>query len=217
MGHIIETDKGKIILPADTMTGAELKEFTSVAPERIVTVARDGQTKAVGDHETVRLAEGAFVSDIPEHVAGYSPAVGARLEGEAQFISQLYRQDARAGYDAEIGRWYVYLPEFRLPRGWQQESSPIIVTVTDYYPQVPPDGFYLSNNLCDVNGRTPAHYFETTSAHNPLTHKGWAWFCVHPTGWKPTIDVRDGDSVAKYLTLIHHFMSKQVNNSLAGR
>lgn len=215
MGQVTISKDGRVVvLPKDTMTGAELKHFTNVAPERIPTVVRDGQTKAVGDHETIRLADGVFVSDVPDHQAGYQQSVGERLDREAEFVTQMYRQQAQVGYDADIGRWYLYLPEFRLPTGWRQDSSPIIVTVTDYYPTVMPDGFYLSDGLRDINGRTPGHYFETRSAHNPLTHKGWAWFCVHPTGWKSTIDIRDGDSLAKYLTLIHYFMSKQVNISL---
>lgn len=214
MGQTISVNGIRVVVPRDTVTGAELKAIASIPAERIVTVAQNGQTKAVGDNETIRLAEGVFVSDVPDHQAGYSASVGARLQQESEYISQLYGQQAQMGYDPQIGRWYVYLPNFKLPAGWQQESTPIIVTVTDHYPVAPPDGFYLSDGLRDIHGRTPGHYFETRSAHNPLTDKGWAWGCVHPTGWKPTIDIRDGDSVAKYLTLIHHFMSKQVSRSL---
>ncbi len=59
-----------MVLPKDTMTGAELKHLTSVAPERIATVVQDGQTRAIGDQESVHLADGVFVSDVPDHQAG---------------------------------------------------------------------------------------------------------------------------------------------------
>jgi len=137
-------------------------------------------------------------------------AVAQRLLAEAAYISQIYRQEATFGFDPNLRLWYVYLPAFSLPRGWQQGATPILVTVNDQYPTAAPDGFYLSNRLRHENGSTPAHYFETSSALNPLTAQGWAWFCVHPQGWKAQYDLRDGDSVAKYLTLIHLTMSQVV-------
>jgi hypothetical protein len=71
MGQVTVSKDGRVVvLPKDTMTGAELKHFTNVSPERIPTVVQDGQTKAVGDHETVHLADGVFVSDVPDHQAG---------------------------------------------------------------------------------------------------------------------------------------------------
>jgi len=71
MGQVTFSKDGiAIVSTKDTMTGAELKAITSVPPERIVTIVQDGQTKAVGDHETVRLADGVFVSDVPDHQAG---------------------------------------------------------------------------------------------------------------------------------------------------
>ena len=71
MGQVTISKDGRVVVsPKDTMTGAELKAITSVPPERIVTIVQDGQTKAVGDHETVRLADGVFVSDVPDHQAG---------------------------------------------------------------------------------------------------------------------------------------------------
>ena len=68
MGQVAISKDGRVVvLPKDTMTGAELKYFTNVAPERIPIIVREGQIEAVGDHDTIQLADGVFVSDVPDH------------------------------------------------------------------------------------------------------------------------------------------------------
>ncbi len=66
MGQVqISKDGQPVILPWEEVTGQQLKEMTGIAPDRLVTVAEGGQTRAVGDGERVTLAPGAFVSDAP--------------------------------------------------------------------------------------------------------------------------------------------------------
>lgn len=204
---MINKDGQTVVLPFEQVTGQQLKEYTGIEPERLVTVVENGQTRVIGDQERVTLPPGAFVSDAPRFRYGAS-AVAQRLAAEAAYISQMYRQQADFGYDAALLRWWLYLPAFGLPPGWRQAATPILVTVTDHYPTASPDGFYLSNRLRHENGSTPGHYFESSSALNPLTQQGWAWFCIHPQGWRSSYDLREGDSIAKYLTLIHLAMSQ---------
>jgi hypothetical protein len=211
VGKITVSKDGQlVVLPWDEATGAQLKEQLNISPDRIPTICVGGRTKAVGDHELVKLQGGVYISDAPRFRYGQMPAVARRLALETEYVSQMYRQKAEFGFDPNLNRWWLYLPAFRLPPGWRQSVTPILVTVPPNYPAACPDGFFLSNELRDIHGRTPAHYFEQRSAHNPLTSKGWAWFCVHPVGWRPSYDIRDGDSVAKYLTLIHLVMSEVV-------
>lgn len=214
MGQIqISKDGQSVILPWEVVTGKQLKEYAGIAPDRLATIVEDGHTRAVGDDERIQLQEGTWVSDAPRFRYGAS-SVARRLATEATYISQLYRQSSEIGFDPDIRRWFIYLPAFDLPQGWLHQSTPILVTVTDQYPAASPDGFFLSNKLRHRNGSTPAHYFESSSAHNPLTSRGWAWFCIHPQTWNPSYDIRDGDSVAKYLTLIHLAMSEVVSSRL---
>ena len=66
MGQVqINKDGQPVILPWEEVTGQQLKEYTGVAPDRLVTVVENGQTRAVGDQERVTLAPGTFVSDAP--------------------------------------------------------------------------------------------------------------------------------------------------------
>ena len=213
----INKDGQTVVLPFEQVTGQQLKDYAGIAPDRHVTVAEGGQTRLVGDQERVTLAPGTFVSDAPRFRYGANAAVGRRLAAEVAYISQMYRQRAQHAFDPNIQRWYVHLPAFALPPGWLHASTPILVTVTDQYPAASPDGFFLSNALRHQDGSTPSHYFETSSTLNPLSSQGWAWFCIHPEGWRSSYDLRDGDSVAKYLTLIHLTMSQSVSGRAGHR
>lgn len=219
MGQVQVTKDGQqVILPWEQATGQQIKEQLGIAPDRMVTVAEGGRTRAVADHETATIPPGACISDAPRFRYGYAPAVAERLQAEVGYISAMYRQQAQFGFDPGVGggRWWVQLPEFYLPTGWRQLTTPILVTVTDHYPSAPPDGFFLSNELRDSRGCAPSHYFEDRSAHNPLSARGWAWFCIHAEGWRPSYDIRDGDSIYKYLTLVHLTMSQVVRQDFRG-
>ncbi|MEQ8192432.1 MAG: E2/UBC family protein [Candidatus Eremiobacterota bacterium] len=139
----------------------------------------------------------------------YEMAIIQRLQAEVDYIKFFYGKAAEYGFDESIKRWWVYVEDFELPAGWKQTFTPILVTTSQYYPSDPPDGFFLSNELCDIYDRKPSHYFEEKSAHNSLSHKNWAWYCIHPD-WNPGYDIRDGDSIAKYLTLIHLTLSEAI-------
>lgn len=207
-------DGQPVTLPFEEATASQLKEQLSIPTERhIVVTEEDGKSRAVGEHETVRLREGLNISDVPRWRAGAhqtqpKAAVGFRLTSETAYMSGCYEQNVTFGFDQELERWWVQLPQFFLPDGWNHESTPILIVVNNSYPASQPDGFYLSKQLHDRQGRTPAHYFEHRNRFNSLTERGWAWFCVHPDGWKPAVDVRDGDSIFKYMTLIHLVLSR---------
>lgn len=213
MEHIklVQKDGMQVALPWSEATGAQLKEQLNIAPDRMVTVLKaDGTTQVVRDNERVEIADGARISDVPVFRYGAAqPAVASRLATETAYISELYEQQASFGYDADIGRWWVYVPAMPLPNGWLQRQTPVLVTAGDQYPMVAPDGFFLTNDLRHRNGTAPSHYFERSSLHNPLVARNWAWFCIHADeGWHPTFDVRVGDSIAKYLTLIQLVLSR---------
>jgi len=208
---LVNKDGIAVAVPWNEATGAQLKEQFNIAPDRVVTIRdADGKTRSVRDNERVELADGTRVSDIPVFDYGSAaPAVANRLALETAYVSALYEQQASFGYDESLGRWWMHLPAMALPKGWLQRVTPIMVTAGDQYPMVAPDGFFLSNDLRHRNGTTPDHYFERSSIHNPLVARNWAWFCIHADrGWRPTYDVRVGDSIAKYLTLIHLVLSR---------
>ncbi len=211
MGKTVYNNNQKVVCPFDEATGAQLREHLNIREDRLVTVTDGGVTQAVPDHAQIHLRDGMVISDAPNFEYGaVAPPIVRRLEAERQYLQAAYRQPVTFGRDSSLQRWWVQLQQFALPHGWNYQFTPILVTVGDEYPRVAPDGFFLSNNLSDSAGRTPAHYFESRSAHNRLTNQGWAWFCLHPRGWRASFDIFDGDSVVKYLTLIHLAMSQVV-------
>lgn len=138
----------------------------------------------------------------------FNPRLSARLAQEAAYLSHLYKQDVTYGFDPNLDVWWVKVPKLRLPNGWRQRETPILITLREGYPMSPPDGFMLKMGLVDSRGSAPGHYF---GAHLGRGINGWAWFCIHPRGWSGDYDFRDGDSVVKYLNLIEIALAKVVS------
>lgn len=138
----------------------------------------------------------------------FNTRLSARLAQEADYLSRVYHQKVEFGFDPSLAVWWVHLPQLPLPRGWRQRSTPLLITVKEGYPMSPPDGFMLRMGLVDEQGRTPGHYF---GSHMGRGMDGWAWFCLHPTGWSGDFDFRDGDSIVKYLHLIEIALAKVVS------
>ena len=203
-------DGQTVTLPFEEATGRQLKQQLAIPAQRHVTITEDGESRKVGDHETVTLRPGTIISDIPHWRAGSDSQprdiVGARLTVETNYLSAVYQQEVTFGFDPDLRKWWAKT-RFCMPGGWNHEATPILVVVSNQYPASPPDGFYLSKKLKDSRGRTPAHYFERQHMHNSLTERGWAWFCCHPTGWRAAVDVQDGDNLLKYMSLIHLVLS----------
>jgi hypothetical protein len=191
-----------VILPFEQGTGLQIKEALGIAPERILLVKDETGKHEVGPNEVVKVREDICFSDAPVHKAGMDPIVGQRLAAEAAYLGQEYSANVTRGYDAALRRWWVHVPKLPLPFGWNERETAILVTVTDEYPIAGPDGFMLNANLHDRHGRKPDHYFETVHLAKQFSDAGWAWYCIHPVGWRGDHDFRDGDSVAKYLDLI---------------
>ena len=216
MGEIrAQVANNQVVLPKERWTGSELKQMASIEPGRqLVVTGRDGKSRVVADHEQVDLFDGVRVSDVPRHTYGANSVVAERLQREADYMANMYNQTVEFGFDPQLGLWWCHLPEFQLPSGWLQAATPLVVTVHDTYPSSTPEGFYLSKQLRHRNGSVPGHYFETRMREDRLTQNGWAWFCIHPNEWRPNHDLRDGDSIAKYLTLIHLALSTVISRAV---
>lgn len=190
------------VLPFETGTGADIKEALGIRPDRQLAMRTPTGLVDIGERQRTEIPEGAEIIDVPFAEYGASAAVGHRLRQECQFLSEKYGQTVTCGFDPDIDRWWVHLPALHLPAGWRQRTTPVIVTVTDHYPVVAPDGFLLASNLTDRHGFAPGHYYASNGRHPKLTSQGYGWFCIHPRGWTGDLDFRDGDSIAKYLSLI---------------
>lgn len=208
----IQFENRNVVLPFEEGSGSQIKAALGIDPGRVLVVRTENGPKVVDDREIVNLPEGADVTDAPWHEYGFDPMIAQRLAEEAKHLRTRYRQHTDVGFDPDIDRWWVHVPNLPLPSGWRQKSTPILVTVDRLYPHHGPDGFLLSTGLRDRNGNEPAHYFGSNGRHPSLTDAGWGWFCLHPRGWRGDYDFRDGDSIAKYLTLIEIALAKVVGS-----
>ena len=198
----IKHETRDVVVPFDCGTGRQIKAALGIDPRRVLIEQTPDGPKAINDDQKVQLSPTTDLTDAPWHEYGFDPEIANRLRQEALYVGQRYHQVAETGYDPDIDRWWLHVPQLRLPRGWMQRTTPILITVDHLYPHQGPDGFLLSQDLRDSYGQTPGHYFANNGRHAALTEAGWGWFCIHPKGWQGDYDFRDGDSIAKYLTLV---------------
>jgi hypothetical protein len=114
-----------------------------------------------------------------------------------QEIILLAQRFEAINYDDVDFEW-VHIPRFELPPGLGRPYTQLLILLPAGYPAIPPDGFYLDKRL-----PLSSHYFQDRS-HNPLSHKGWAWYCIHTqkASWTPRASILDGDNLLTYVELI---------------
>ena len=213
-------NRQKVVLPWSQASVQEVKDFLGVPKHDNLVVMQNGESQFLQPHETIQLVEGMGFHNVPRFRWGrlHLPRTARRLQAEASVLSTALGDGRRGdnvdwGLDPKAHIWWMRVPRFPLPRGWNASYTEIMVTVSDEktYPELPPNGFYLDRNLRDQYGRHPGHYFEERSAHNAFVDRGWAWFCIHVETWNPSIDPMEGDSIIKYLGLIYDVMSLAVH------
>lgn len=114
-------------------------------------------------------------------------------------------------FDEEGANWVVF-PHFRLPRGWSQPTTPLLINFPRDYPTLPPIGFYLPNTLPSPHGHKFNQAYHNASSA-PLL-RDWDWYCCYVAqgGWQPAPlnarnGWRDGDNLWTYLTLINEVLA----------
>lgn len=148
----------------------------------------------------------------PPRLAPGRPAEHPRAARVQQEVALLRLRFKHVAYD-DLGYRWVHLPRFELPEGWSKRETELLVMLPPAYPQLPPDGFFLDKRLTTRRGRTPGHYFQEQSRHNPYADRGWAWYCVHLSGggrggWRASADVLQGDSLITYIEVIRLVLSQ---------
>lgn len=115
-------------------------------------------------------------------------------------------------FDEHNADWLV-VPQYRLPAIWNHAQTPLLIVFPTDYPEIPPVGFYLMDDL----GPSPnGHFFNQVfhdACKDPIA-QGWKWYCsfVNPGSWRPARirevnDWRHGDNLWTYFTLISEVLS----------
>jgi len=87
---------------------------------------------------------------------------------------------------------------------WANRTTPILVWFPKQYPQIPPNGFYLSKRC------SGPHVFSTNVyGDSPdLSGKGWNWYCVHcDAGWHPGENPSIEDNLWTFLNVARMSLS----------
>lgn len=131
---------------------------------------------------------------IPRYIQGFDARI-TRIEQEIDIVSYQYP----VVYDAQTPD-YLSVMQFPLNTDYNFTSSTLLILIPDKYPYVPPEHFYLKQDLL-YKGQSPKHYFQNPG-FNDLENLGWAKYCLHVKSWKPCNDIRSGDSLLTFLELV---------------
>ena len=123
-----------------------------------------------------------------------------RVETEIALINNQY-----GSYLVSEDHSYVLFQDFPLPKGWNFESTRLLILIPAAYPQMPPDNFYVKPGLRLESGAMPASYTEG-SRH---LEEPWGQFSMHLDGpWRPAADITSGDNLLTFLIIVNGRLSE---------
>lgn len=94
---------------------------------------------------------------------------------------------------------YVIFKNYKLPPGWNRESTELLVNVPAGYPTTPLDNFYVASGLRLQSGAMPGSYSEGQQYYD----RTWGVFSVHIEGeWSPSNDLTGGDNILTYMITV---------------
>lgn len=220
----------RLNLPPEGAMGRDIIDEMDLDEGRRATLMRDGgfvpidEGKHYSPGDVVGRSGKPFkVQDIPERTkgaaannlfAGKRTALSKRIitEQVEDIAFNLYKDGV--DFDDVDADWVVF-PNFRLPDNWKRVAwtTPVLVVFPTAYPEVPPVGFYITNQIpLAPNGHLyPAVYHD--ASQEPIS-KGWKWYCVYVQSgtWRPSPvrqpgDWSRGDNLWTYLTLIKEVLA----------
>jgi hypothetical protein len=120
------------------------------------------------------------------------------IKAQVASVAEVYGERYGQAVQLDERLQFVVIPCFTLPKQWGYKITPILIWFPEAYPDVPPDGFYLSNQC-----RGPHVFSRPVGGHSnspDLSDKGWNWFCVHPS-WHADPDPNEEDNLWTFLNV----------------
>lgn len=116
-----------------------------------------------------------------------------RLDKELALLRRYYPE---LEYESQ-GHWFR-IPTYRLPLGWNRETTSVAFVVPAGYPGTLPYGIYVPAGLL-FNGTRPNNYTEPVSNVPPFPGS-WGMLSWTPVDgqWRPTADVATGSNLLNY-------------------
>lgn len=195
-------------------------------PGRKVIIRKPEGNITVSDFEKVRIEKEDKLSIVPDRVkASGTYSYGApKTEHQKQIIfsqvSDIEKNWFKSGIEIDKDFHWIKIPGFKLPQAWADANNnaytDLLIIIPDQFPNLPPNGFYLPNNINSPHG--DGHFFDrghggafgsTDSEINEMRRAGWKWYCSHikPESWSPSrirniLDWKKGDNLWDVLDLI---------------
>lgn len=216
-------------VPPEGVLGSEIIDELELGAGRRATLMKDGGFEPIDPNKIYRPTDVLGrsgkpfkVQDIPDRTKGASD--NSLFRGKRSALSKaiiteqiesmalnLYTDDDGIEFDDEDADWVVF-PKFFLPKNWKgiARTSPVLVVFPTAYPEIPPVGFYMTEQIPFApNG----HFYEQAyhdAATEPLS-KGWKWYCVYvaPGTWRPAPVRRLGDWMRGDNLWIYHTLIKE--------
>ena len=134
------------------------------------------------------------------------------LHEQIQAISQvIFCKYSPVDFDDDNYDWMV-IEKYHLPNNWSRATAPLMLIFPTFYPQLPPVGFYLPDDISSPNGHLYSGAYHGASGA-PIKN-GWQWYCVYIDSgcWCPSFgsrpgDWRQGDNLFEYMTLVGEALS----------
>ena len=126
--------------------------------------------------------------------------VKAQVASIAEVYGERYGQPVQI--DGQLK--FLFIPRFPLPRRWGERETPLLIQIPDRYPDIPPNGFFLSSRCQGPHVFSRPPYSTVTD----LSALGWNWFCVHcDNGWRPGASPLETMNLWTFLRVIQAALS----------
>jgi len=119
------------------------------------------------------------------------------IKAQVASVAEVYGERYGQTVQLDEALRFVVIPRFSLPRQWGMKTTPILIWFPDEYPDIAPNGFYLSRNCIG-----PHIFSRNVYGKSPdLSSSGWNWFCAHTT-WRPGADPNASDNLWTFLEIV---------------
>lgn len=198
--NMVEVTVGrrKQFVPESLIPVRDFKKLTNLPATRRIVAEEGDQRTVLRDTDMIKPRQGSRFYDTPDYDAG---------SDEERFLLEIFLLDkvyGRIKYDQDNHLW-VCIPNFELPKGYNQKRSEILIELPAHYPFSPPTNFFLDRTITTRNGNNIEHYYPNRD-QNKYHDRGWGRFCVHIKTWKVREDIMQSDNLLTsadiaYLTL----------------
>jgi Prokaryotic E2 family E len=125
-------------------------------------------------------------------------------------IREIELVEARFGeLDIAADRSWLIIRRYRLPRGWNEPETQVLILIPPGYPQTPPDNFYADLDLrLAGEGDRRAEGGTDGPTHEGRQWQQFSWHFVETAEWQPHTDIEQGHNLLTFLDGVEQRLSE---------